>query len=627
MKKYFLLIFLLFISFSIFSQENIKIPIGNSWHDILAKKEGKLVVLFTPERPFIYTQADGKIEGLEYELTNNFLDFIQKKYGVKIHTEWVEIKKFENFLESVKNADSGVIATGAITITDERKKDVKFSPPYLEDISILVTGLETPIAKDSAEFKAIFESYKALTIPISTLENNLQKIKKNLITRLLFEYHDHTNAIIDQIELRKNTFGYVSLPVYLLALGEGKKIRKQAMFKSINLGYGFVMPLNTDWDEPLNDFFSDPSFLEKVKLLIFKYIRFDDKDLLDGIYHHKRDSINQTIISTIHNDDVILTKENEINNLRDSQKGFEMNALLTVVILIIILSMVLFNAYQIKVKSFKKLTEKNLDLQLKSDEISLNNQQIKEAYDKLHGQSEEIRLQKEKLVKINSVKDQLFSIISHDIKSPLNTLKGYLSLVKMGGLTEDELKDWSVMIGEKLEDTENLVENLLNWSKGQMHGIEARPTIVDLQKIVHENFQLLKASADKKQISLKTNIRQSLFIFVDPDMISLVVRNLISNAIKFTKNGGKVQIDGRRSDQFILMSVTDTGVGISEEDKNKLFRLETQYTTLGTASEKGTGLGLVLCKNFVEDNGGKIWVESEFGKGATFGILLPAQED
>jgi len=169
-----------------------------------------------------------------------------------------------------------------------------------------------------------------------------------------------------------------------------------------------------------------------------------------------------------------------------------------------------------------------------------------------------------------------------------------------------------------------LLENLLNWSLSQTGSIEFKPEVVDIAQSMKENENLLLELANNKKISVVNECPAALAVYVHPQSINTVIRNLISNAIKFTKEGGTIRLRALQMNGYVRISITDTGLGISEEVKQKLFKIGTKHSTLGTAFEKGSGLGLILCKEFVEKNGGIIGVDSVVGKGSDFYFTVPA---
>ncbi|MDM8549412.1 response regulator [Desulfobacterales bacterium HSG2] len=239
-----------------------------------------------------------------------------------------------------------------------------------------------------------------------------------------------------------------------------------------------------------------------------------------------------------------------------------------------------------------------------------------------------IQRQKKQLSELNAMKDKFFSIIAHDLR---NAFGGILSISRIMAESlniyeKEELELFSQSIYETAQKTFNLLENLLNWARIQRGTMEFRPNIIDLHKPVSENISLFKENASQKKINLSHSIEPKTYICADPNMTDAIFRNLISNAIKFTYEGGEVRITAENDGENVKISVSDTGEGISEKDIQKLFRIDESYKRPGTAGEEGTGLGLMLCKEFVEKNNGEIRVESELGKGTTFSFSLPKRE-
>lgn len=234
----------------------------------------------------------------------------------------------------------------------------------------------------------------------------------------------------------------------------------------------------------------------------------------------------------------------------------------------------------------------------------------------------EMETRSEELERLNQVKDKFFSIISHDLRSPINALSGILDVMSRGGLSQAEFGEQTKELRIRFNHTRTLLNNLLDWTLLQMDKLSLQATPIELAKIIDENIQLL-ASLQSKQISLINNVRAGTIAYADSNTINLVFRNLITNAIKFTNEGGTVIIDAKDQENGWLISVQDNGIGIRKDVQQILFDKTSPYTTRGTANEKGTGLGLILCKEFIEKNGGKIWVESADGKGSIFWFTIP----
>lgn len=238
--------------------------------------------------------------------------------------------------------------------------------------------------------------------------------------------------------------------------------------------------------------------------------------------------------------------------------------------------------------------------------------------------TEKVKLEEE-LIKMNQDKDKFLSIISHDLRSPFNALIGFSQLLlEMGDdLSVDERKDYASILYDTSKSTLGLLDNLLLWTNSQSGKININLTKVYVYPIVNEVFSYLASAGQKKNIRLQNNLDKDIFVNADVNMLNAILRNLVSNAVKFTPEGGQIEIYANTVGDMVEIAVADNGVGMEDTVKNALFSSETSQSTLGTASEKGTGLGLVLCKEFAEQQGGKIWVESEIGKGSTFKFTLP----
>ncbi|MBC8109620.1 MAG: HAMP domain-containing protein [Verrucomicrobia bacterium] len=230
-----------------------------------------------------------------------------------------------------------------------------------------------------------------------------------------------------------------------------------------------------------------------------------------------------------------------------------------------------------------------------------------------------------KLRSLNSVKDKFFSIISHDLKGPLHTLTGFLQiLIKYTNtFTEQELREFAESMDGSVRRLLNMLENLLQWSRSQTGNIEHKPENIRLNEVIEDNISLFKDTAASKQITLLMETEGTLLVKADKNMLDFVLRNLISNALKFTREGGEVKVRTKNLIDFTEIIVSDNGVGISEDDLKKIFLPDVHFSTSGTGKEKGTGFGLLLCKDFVEKNGGEISIESILGIGTSLKFTLP----
>ncbi len=234
----------------------------------------------------------------------------------------------------------------------------------------------------------------------------------------------------------------------------------------------------------------------------------------------------------------------------------------------------------------------------------------------------EIKKRSTELEQLNQVKDKFFSIISHDLRSPMNALGSTLELLEQKHISPQEFTELTQSLKTQFNHTRTLINNLLAWTLLQMDKLTVQSEKVFLRQKVEESFTALR-DLYPKDILMENNIAENIVCFADPNIVTMILRNFILNSIKFTETGGRIWVNASEIDQEITVSVSDSGIGIKPEVREILFEKAPHYSTRGTANEKGTGLGLILCKEFVEKTGGKIWAESEIGKGSTFYFTLP----
>ena len=239
----------------------------------------------------------------------------------------------------------------------------------------------------------------------------------------------------------------------------------------------------------------------------------------------------------------------------------------------------------------------------------------------------EMQRQKKNLKELNATKDKFFSIIAHDLRSPLNQLLGLSEILQREVVSEreEEVIKLAKLINESARSGRLLLENLLEWSRSQSSSINFNPEILSLSTLSKEVIELNEQNAAQKNIEIRSKIGEEENAFADGNMVKTILRNLLSNSIKFTNSGGQIKIEAKSSNGMITLSVIDNGIGIEEHDIEKLFRIDVNPKSIGRSKEKGSGLGLILCREFVEKNGGKIWAESKPGNGSTFKFNLPIQ--
>jgi signal transduction histidine kinase/Tfp pilus assembly protein PilF len=300
----------------------------------------------------------------------------------------------------------------------------------------------------------------------------------------------------------------------------------------------------------------------------------------------------------------VLKKTNQLQEIRLGRQRNEKYFYLAASLLILILVFFVYNRYRFKKNLGALLIDKNKQLEI---------------------MNEKLRISEKELLTINATKDKFFSIIAHDLKNPFNALLSFSEMLhnNLKIFKKDEIKAYVEIIHKATNNLFRLLENLLQWSSTQTGEIEYRPDQFDLNSLTMNIIQIMSIHAEKKGISIINSLPENASAYGDKNLVSTVIRNLLSNAVKFTRENGQIRIEGIIKKDEIEIAVIDNGIGINKVDIDKLFRLDCNVTTIGTSEERGSGLGLILCKEFVEKNGGRIWVESEIDIGSSFKFTIP----
>lgn len=304
-------------------------------------------------------------------------------------------------------------------------------------------------------------------------------------------------------------------------------------------------------------------------------------------------------------------RESELEKSTYKSKTATRNALVIIHILILLIIVIVIS----NIKSKKNQAS------LKKQNLIIEDQKVR-----LEKNIKKLETREKELNELNTTKDKFFSIIAHDLKNPFNSLIGFSDLLLIeSGLreSEDTLIEILQIINKTAKQSHNLLENLLTWARSQSGQLKVSPQNIEIGHLFNENFNFLKEMAILKDISLTSKIDEKIVVYADADMVNTIIRNLVSNAIKFTNIGGEVCVTSCIKDNMAEFSVIDNGVGIPASDIDKLFAIGKKVHTQGTDKEQGTGLGLILCKEFVQRNNGEISVESKIGKGSTFTFSLP----
>ncbi len=307
----------------------------------------------------------------------------------------------------------------------------------------------------------------------------------------------------------------------------------------------------------------------------------------------------------------MLKREQVLNREKINLQLIFLYLLIGVIILVSILSISLYT-------SRKKMNESNILLQKLNKESNYQKEIIQIKIEELNEKNAE-------LTDINSIKDKLISVVAHDLKNPLHAIAGYAEVIlnrANEGFTQETLSYLRIIHDNSIRGN-LLLDNLLQWSRFQTRTLPFNPSPVSIKEIVKDELYLIQPVANEKQIEIRTNFDSNLSVFADSNMLRTIIRNLIANSIKFTRTGGFVKIAAVAKGKMVEFSITDNGIGIEPLLRNKLFSGEAGISTTGTSGEKGTGLGLMICKDFVERHEGELWFESQPGNGTIFYFTIP----
>lgn len=281
-------------------------------------------------------------------------------------------------------------------------------------------------------------------------------------------------------------------------------------------------------------------------------------------------------------------------------------------------------------RSKELLMEQNAQLESYIEELKFTRNLSEEYANKVIDLVSELEYSEEQLKASNDAKDKFFSIMAHDLKNPIGAFMNLSELLTtyFDTFSPVEVQEMVKEVYNSSKRLLNLLENLLEWARLQTGSVSFQPQKNDLVYVANTTIELLSLNASNKKIELINNVKPNQYVFADENMLFTVIRNLITNSIKFTPEGGKITVSSlKRDDNMVEISVQDTGLGISDDIMQKLFRIDATIKSVGTANEKGTGLGLILCKEFIEKNGGIIGVNSKLGEGSTFYFTLPIADN
>ncbi len=470
------------------------------------------------------------------------------------------------------------------------------------------------ISRDSSLF------YSKLSMDLCFKLRNIRYIIANynilsLIYRYKYNNLDTAEILLNnglEIALKYKKVGQIPNIYYNLARGHLIKMELDSAKECIDLGFALADSLEiTEAKFLFYQLYSNYyAFINDYKKA------YEFANLYTIGYKKSQDNKSSFKVKSALNELQYRNKEIEQNTQKQTR-----NFLLIISALIILFFIVIMIVLYMRNNHIAK---SNIELVQKNKQIEENNLILDQ-------QNKIISVQNLKLEESNASKDKLFSIISHDLKNPIGSLKEMITVLtdNYDTFTEEERREILQELKFSSDNVLELLLGLLTWSRSQRNKIEYDPYSQDIFQLVYQNIAIVSTSAKSKSINIINSVTENTTAFFDANMINTVVRNLLTNAIKFTNNDGKIEIKAEpysENPNFVLISVADNGTGIPQDKQEKLFQIKHSFTTIGTNGEKGTGLGLLIVWDFIEKNHGKIWVESEVERGTTFYFTLPIIE-
>lgn len=565
---------------------------SNTWSEVKDNGTGTLLIAYSENSPFIYKNAKGKLAGIEFEILQDFVRFIDEKYSAKLKLEYEHLYNFASLIDTLKNSQRPILGIASISTLEERRKDFKISDPYMPDIEIIVSSRVFSSVASLSDFANMVKNNRAITVSNSTFERNVLELQKDYFPEINIEYVRHVDFLIETISNSQNSWGYISLPNYLSYYKKGKDISRQRFFMVENPGLSIATTLTSDWDEVLNEFIKDSSFKPLLDLLIEKHLGEAFSEVVGSI-----SNINTELQPGIVADREVgvLTLEKELQDLKLKQSELELarkNLYIYLAIIVIVFVLIalffLYRLVRLKVNTNKSLSEKNK--QIETQNLELNS--------------------------LNIEKNEMIGIVAHDLKNPLTSALSVAELFSSEKITEDQNEYLSLII-KSLYRMNSLVAKILEIKVLESSSLKTNYTEVDLKQVIEQVISALKIQSDNKKISIVADLDASTAA-IDKSLIVQIIDNLLSNAIKFSNHNSKVFVILRDENQTIRIEIDDEGPGIMEGDKLQLFQKFQKLNARPTDGESSTGLGLSIVKKYVEAMKGKVWCESKFGNGAKF---------
>lgn len=580
-----------------------------SWEQ--ARKTGKatIYVYWYESRPFIYQNEKGEMEGIEHEILTSFQQYVKEKYQVDLTLQWKETQNFENTYLTVCNETlPGAFGVSAFSITQERRERVKFTLPYMPDISVVISSKNIPIVQNGEEFDRIFSGLEAITIKGTTYEEDLTKMKSERNIDFKMRYVPSYQNILATISSSENAFGVIDLPTYMVDLNKnaGMSVNRQNIVPFKREGLAFITPKHSDWSEPVNEYISGAKFQLTIDPIMGKYLD-------NSVYNFMED-----LATAADNEIMLLTFEKEIQHRDQEGKSKQIlresifrNILTATVSIVLVFLVIIFLLYR---------KQNKINALLISQKKEIEDQRIN-----IEHQNEQLERRNDQLSHLNEEKNNLIKILAHDLRTPINQVQGLaqLLLLENPALPADQKESVSKIIDSSIR-LNAMIGKILDVDAIEGNRVNLQLETIDINALAKRISGSFEKTAAKKEIQLSFN-PSTTPVSVKGDMLYMteIIENLLSNAIKFSERKKNVFVQIESSQEQILLRIRDEGPGLTEDDKQKIFQKFQRLSARPTDGEQSTGLGLSIVKKYTELMNGKIWFESEPGKGTSFYLEFP----
>jgi len=551
-----------------------------------------MTIFYYPDNSDVENSRD-ILDSFEEDLVSSFTSFIKQEYAVEIQVKWVNVGKFSDILKSVESGSHGDFGVSTISITKERAERVKFSKPYLADIQVLVSNNSFELANTSVQLRELLNKKKAISIPNTTLESGLFNLRSSQEIDFTIEYVTNTGEMIEAIADTPNSFGYVDLANFLVSFKNLEKLKRQLFFPIKLEGVGMIYPMGSDWEGVVTHYFESERFLEDRKELVTKYFGAEIGMVLNEVAKSKDFGIYQEII--------VSNREKEIQNqelrktLIREREHYDSNQNLLIILAVVGLAgAILLVSYRMKTQVNRVLLE----------------------------QQETIEQRNNELKKLNEEKNELIKVLAHDLRSPLSNIQGCSLMLSEDKSLQDDSAKMIDIIGDASNRIKSMISKILDVEAIESGNRNLQLEIVSpdlvIQQIIHQNSD----KARRKKITVKLLEGPNLKVLADRFYLVQVLENLLLNALKFSNENSEVFFEVKKYEDKVRIVIQDQGPGISDEDKQKVFKKFARLSAKPTGGEESVGLGLSIVKKYTEMMGGGVSFETELGMGTSFFVDL-----